>query len=499
MNTEIRLEDVYKLSGIPTHTFVKPVEYSKLLVSLRTPGRGLVVEGPSGIGKTTSIIKALDELNLADKTLKLTARKREDRELIAELPEMDNIGIVIVDVFHRLDDVIKQKLADYMKILADEEDETSKLIIIGINKAGDTLVKFASDLNNRIDTIKFEANPEERVMELIKKGEEALNINIGIKENIVKSAQGSFHITQLLCNWTCVLADITKRPDELHNISVSFELVQEKVIDELSRVFYDVARSFATGPRLRREGRAPYLHILHWLATSDEWTINLDYAIAQHPDQKGSVGQVVEKGYLANFIESNNKFSDIIHYDKSTHILNVEDPKFVYYIRNLLWSKFAHQIGYAEIGFKSKYDFALSFAGSNRDLAEALFNKLTEYEIAVFYDRNEQHRILASNVEEYLSPIYKSEATFIIVLLSKDYPKRIWAKFESEQFKSRFGEGAIIPIWYSDCPPGIFDESSRLGGYTYSEELDMNLQVNEISNLLKDKLMDFRLSKEDIA
>jgi hypothetical protein len=52
MNTEIRLEDVYKLSGIPTHTFVKPVEYSKLLVSLRTPGRGLVVEGPSGIGKT---------------------------------------------------------------------------------------------------------------------------------------------------------------------------------------------------------------------------------------------------------------------------------------------------------------------------------------------------------------------------------------------------------------------------------------------------------------
>ena len=55
---KIFLEDVYKTSGTPTHTFVRPVEYTKLIVALRTKGRGLVVEGPSGIGKTTSINKA---------------------------------------------------------------------------------------------------------------------------------------------------------------------------------------------------------------------------------------------------------------------------------------------------------------------------------------------------------------------------------------------------------------------------------------------------------
>ncbi|HYS09029.1 MAG TPA: hypothetical protein VEP66_09800, partial [Myxococcales bacterium] len=47
-----------------------------------------------------------------------------------------------------------------------------------------------------------------------------------------------------------------------------------------------------------------------------------------------------------------------------------------------------------------------------RDIADAIFKGLDEREIAVFYDKNEQHRILAEHVEEYLRPIYQSEASF---------------------------------------------------------------------------------------
>ena len=61
------LEDVFKTSGIPTHTFVRPDEYNTILVSLRTKGRCLVVEGPSGIGKTTCVIKVIEELGLNKK------------------------------------------------------------------------------------------------------------------------------------------------------------------------------------------------------------------------------------------------------------------------------------------------------------------------------------------------------------------------------------------------------------------------------------------------
>jgi hypothetical protein len=49
----LQLHDVFVLSGIPQHTFVQPVEYTRLLVALKTPGRGVVIEGPSGIGKTS--------------------------------------------------------------------------------------------------------------------------------------------------------------------------------------------------------------------------------------------------------------------------------------------------------------------------------------------------------------------------------------------------------------------------------------------------------------
>ena len=61
MALKIFLEDVFKKSGIPTYTFVRPIEYNKILVSLRTRGRGIIIEGPSGIGKTTSVQKVLEE------------------------------------------------------------------------------------------------------------------------------------------------------------------------------------------------------------------------------------------------------------------------------------------------------------------------------------------------------------------------------------------------------------------------------------------------------
>src|ERR1019366_3553483 len=111
-----KLEDVFKLSGIPTYTFVQPVEYNKLLVAVRTPGRGIVIEGPSGIGKTTAVIKALDELGLQQKATRLSARKKEDREVIAGLPDKHDVGLVIVDDFHRLEGHIQEAIADHLKV-----------------------------------------------------------------------------------------------------------------------------------------------------------------------------------------------------------------------------------------------------------------------------------------------------------------------------------------------------------------------------------------------
>ncbi|MEO1318214.1 MAG: ATPase, partial [Pseudomonadota bacterium] len=64
--TTLQVQDVFKTSGVPAHTFVHPQEYPRLVLNLQTAGRGLVVEGPSGIGKTTAVENALAELGLAE-------------------------------------------------------------------------------------------------------------------------------------------------------------------------------------------------------------------------------------------------------------------------------------------------------------------------------------------------------------------------------------------------------------------------------------------------
>lgn len=43
MREPVYLEDVFKLSGIPTITFVEPNEYKHLYVSIRTAGRGVII------------------------------------------------------------------------------------------------------------------------------------------------------------------------------------------------------------------------------------------------------------------------------------------------------------------------------------------------------------------------------------------------------------------------------------------------------------------------
>jgi hypothetical protein len=125
-------------------------------------------------------------------------------------------------------------------------------------------------------------------------------------------------------------------------------------------------------------------------------------------------------------------------------------------------------------------------------VAEKLSEALQELECEVFYDKNEQHRILAEDIEDYLRPIYQSDAQYVIALLGPDFPKRIWTKFESDQFKRRFGQGAVIPIWFKNAPPGMFDESGRVGGLEFDPDDDPDFQIAYFADVLRQKIGESR-------
>ena len=494
--TDLQLQEVFVLSGVPQHTFVQPVEYTRLLVALRTPGRSVVVEGPSGIGKTTAVAKAIVDAGIAGHVVTLSARKKEDVTFIRDLPRQIPIGTVLIDDFHRLDDDAKKNIADLMKTLADESATHSKLVVLGITNAGQSLILFGKDLANRIEMIPFEANPQHKIEELITKGEAALNIAINIREEIISAAQGSFYIAQMLAYHTCIRSNILSTAAPKATTTESYESVRTHVIAALARSFHDTAIAFARGTKLRREGRAPYLHLLHWISQSQTWSINPNREADRHPEQRGSVSQVVAKGFLKELIDGSEDIQRVLHFDPASGTLVVQDPQFVFYIRNLSWPQFAEEVGFVSLEFPSRYDFALSFAGCDRDIAEALFNALQERELEVFYDRNEQHRILAEDVEEYLGPIYSSDAQLVICILGPEYPKRIWTKFESDQFKQRFKSGEVIPIVLNTAPLGIFDSATKVGHIAWDCKGDFSTQVASATDVLTRKSVEIRARKK---
>ena len=493
--TSYNLEDVFKTTGIPTVTYVEPPEYTSLIIAIRTKGKCVVVEGPSGIGKTTAVVKVLDNLKI-DKTYTLySARNPSHINSIQKIADGDFTGTVIIDDFHRLNADFQEKISDIMKIMADTSDESRKIIVIGINKVGDSLVHFSPDLNNRISTIRFEANPEEKIQELIHKGEEALNFEFDSIGSLVEHSSGSFHIVQLMCQKACIRERILETCSDKQTVHFSYPNVLAEMSEELSRSFFNIAREFSTGPKLRREGRAPYLHVLKWLSSSDTWSIDLTLEMQKHPQHKAGVTQIVEKGYLEKFLNDHTDCASYIHYDKITRILSVEDPKLMFYLKSLNWNNFAKDIGYEALVEEPKYDYALSFAGTERPIVEKVFLRLEANEIAVFYDKNEQADILSMDVEEYLYPIYNSEAAYVVPFLSKEYPKRVWTRFESKAFKDRFGNNSVIPIWFDDVDETMFDNSKQYGGITYQTNNNIDDEVEKIVNLLIRKIAQYRQKK----
>ena len=494
--TKHNVEDVFKTTGIPTITYVEPQEYLSLVVAVRAKGKCVVIEGPSGIGKTTAVNKVLSDLKMKDDAVMYSARKDSDFPMIERVANGNFNGIVIIDDFHRLKLEIKEKISNVMKLLADSLDEERKIIVIGINRVGDSLVSFSPDLNNRIATIRFETNPDEKIKELIEKGEAALNIQVDSKKDWIENSQGSFHIAQLMGQKACIQQRVISTCEEKKTIHFSYPSVSAEMAEEFSRSFYNVAREFSTGNRLRREGRAPYLHILKWLSESDTWSLNLVSAMQKHPQQKSGVIQVVEKGYLDAFLDDHPNCSDYIHFDKISKILSVEDPKLMFYLKTINWNNFAKDIGYLQLVSEPDYDFALSFAGNEREIAKKIFSRLQARELAVFYDENEQSDILSEDIEEYLFPIYNSKAAYVIPLLSKHYPNRVWTKFESKAFKERFGKNAVIPVWFDDTDESMFDESKKYGGITFHTNESLDDEVDRIVELLVRKIESYRKNSD---
>lgn len=188
---------------------------------------------------STAVSRALEEIDTGGRVQILSARKPEDVDYIQLLPEINGFGVVIVDDFHVLPTDIQNTIADLLKTLADEETAESKLVIVGINRAGDSLIRHAPDLSNRIDVIKFEVEPAPKITDVVRLGEAALNVRLDAAQAVVEAAQGSFYLAQMLCREMCVEAGISERQttEQPTRVRASYASARARVMERQERRF----------------------------------------------------------------------------------------------------------------------------------------------------------------------------------------------------------------------------------------------------------------------
>ena len=106
-----------------------------------------------------------------------------------------------------------------------------------------------------------------------------------------------------------------------------------------------------------------------------------------------------------------------------------------------------------------EYDVALSFAGEDRKVVQAIASALQRQSVRVFYDEFETSTLWGKDLYQHLASIYHQKARFCVVFASRSYAQKAWTKHELKQAQARaFGQDGeyILPVKIDDEPiPGI--------------------------------------------
>ena len=468
------VEEIYRTEGVPEYTFIRPPNYNEILVDLRNPGKPMVVEGQSGTGKTTAIRKII-ELALPDRNFQyLSARKAADVSKIDEIATNGAPGSYVIDDFHRLANHIQEQLGDVVKIAAEENDPKAhpKIILIGINRVGSELIHFVPDVAKRIGIHRIQPADKEGTLKLIQSGEEKLNISIENKELIFSETKGDYWVTQLLCQMICLLQDVTETQANLTSIQFDIAVIRGRVADRLDHTYNEAVKEFCRGKRFR-SSNDPYFKLLREVSRQDSSIVDLQMLANSSPDVKGSINNIKEKR-LTILLDSKPNCSRYFYYNSETKNFAIEDPALFYYLKYLDWEVLRQECGFKHTDKDYEFDFAISFAGENREIARIIAMQLEVMDCSVFFDELYENNYLGKAWGKTFEEIFKQRSRLVICVLDRYHREKIWPTFERECFYPRVADEAVIPVFLDDTVfPGIPQD---IVGIKFQRDLSKDLE-----------------------
>lgn len=293
--------DVFTPTKPARLTFVERDSINQKLVNaLRTPGKQIVVYGHSGSGKTTLLVNklhqlyekhittrclvglkydqiildAFDQLSPFYSSEVTTAIKKgisaqlsqdyfaiktqvtanvsseEQTKTIRALPPQltaqalarfigEVKGCWVVEDFHKIDESERKKLSQTMKVFMDMADEykSVKIIAIGAVDTARQVVEYDNEMRNRVAEIHVPLMEESEIEQIINKGSNLLNINIGkdLVKGISNYANGLASVCHHLCLNLCTSNEIYDTVVEEYQLDQnSLAMALQTYLDEAS-------------------------------------------------------------------------------------------------------------------------------------------------------------------------------------------------------------------------------------------------------------------------
>jgi len=446
------VEEVFRTEGVPEFTFVKPPNFNEILVDIRNEGKPTIIEGQSGTGKTTVAKKIIEQAFPHGEFGYLSARTSGDMPKIIAIAEGRLQGKWIIDDFHRLDTSIQKQIANLLKVAAEDFKPTihPKLVLIGINKVGSSLIYLVHDIAKRCGIHRILPGDSEAIIKMIAIGEEKLNIAFNDKDVIFNETKGDYWLTQLTCQNICLNHSVLETQTEKCFLEYRKEAVRLRIVSRLENSYKEPVKEFCRGKRFRPTND-PYFRLLRLIGFQEGSIVDLNELANAHPDVKGSINNIKDRR-ISIVLESKPICERYFYYTSDTKTFAIEDPAFFYYLKHLDWEQLRKDCGFRDDKHFYDWDFAISFAGENRSLAKSIADLLEILDCTVFYDQYYEANYLGTAWSKQFKEVFGTKSRYVICLLDKHHAEKIWPTFERDCFTPRVDEGAVIPVYLDDTP-----------------------------------------------